>query len=61
MFPANHIPLHGEETPMRRTGFALGLNMGCLVELSWASPHPSLPSAATASSFQPCCSGLPQF
>lgn len=41
---------------MRRTGFALGLNLGFLVELKWASRRPFLPS--TASSSQPCCSGL---
>lgn len=55
MFLANHICLHGEETPMRRTGFALGINLGFLVELSWASPHPIL--SPTTSSCQPRCSG----
>lgn len=39
LFPANYIPLPGEETP-RRTGFALRLTLGLPVELNWASSPP---------------------
>lgn len=44
MLVANHTPFLGEETSIRRAGFALGLSLGFLVELGWAHSYPFLPS-----------------
>lgn len=57
MLVANHTPFLREgETSIRRTGFALGSAWGSWWSWAGHDPYPFLPS--TASSSQPCCSGL---